>query len=152
MDQKQAMSYTESLLNNMLQMGLIIENEGSIQPPQPSSAEFYSAWILSRGIRETLHRYALVLTLLSQQQSISRGELEKKSRQFAERLSALHGLSSPEFFDKNVLATFVSALKENQLVDTNDNGLLGHTAQSESLCADVIKLIEPEIVQRLQKI
>ncbi|MCF2950277.1 glycerol-3-phosphate 1-O-acyltransferase PlsB [Paraglaciecola aquimarina] len=162
MSQSQAESYTEVLVDNMVNMGLLIEEKGlegpvveeqtQIQPPSPSDPAFYSAWLLGQGIQETLHRYALVLTLLSKQTLISRSELEKKSRQFAQRLSSLHGLSSPEFFDKNVLSSFISALKENQLIEVNDKGQLAPTLQSTSLCEDVIELIEPEIIQRLQKI
>ncbi|WP_158972682.1 glycerol-3-phosphate 1-O-acyltransferase PlsB [Paraglaciecola sp. L3A3] len=152
MSSEQGSSYAEFLLDNMLNMGLLVAERNKIQPPSPSSEEFYSAWLLSRGIRETLHRYAVVLTLLSKQGSISRSELEQNSRHFAERLSSLHGLSSPEFFDKNVLGCFITALKEQQLVDIDEKGQLQHAELSESLRSDVIKLIEPEIIQRLKQI
>jgi glycerol-3-phosphate O-acyltransferase len=152
MDQQQATDYAQLLLNNMLQMGLLAEDDQQITPPQANSKEFYSTWLLYRSIQETLHRYAVVLSLLSKQQQVSRSELESKSRQFAERLAALHGISSPEFFDKNVLATFINALKENKLIDADDSGRLRHSIKSEALKTDVINLIAPEIAQRLQQI
>jgi glycerol-3-phosphate O-acyltransferase len=152
MSAEQAAAYTESLLGKMLEMGLLETNNSKIQPPSANSPAFYSAWLLNRSIQETLHRYAVVLTLLSRQEQVSRSELEKKSAQFAERLAALHGINSPEFFDKNVLATFINALKENALIEADDNGQLHHTEQSVLLKMDVINLIEPEIAQRLQQI
>jgi glycerol-3-phosphate O-acyltransferase len=99
-----------------------------------------------------LHRYAVVLTLLSKQEKVSRSVLEKKSAQFAERLAALHGINSPEFFDKKVLATFIQALKENALIEADEDGQLRHSALSEALKIEVINLISPEIAQRLQQI
>lgn len=152
MSAEQAAAYTESLLGKMLEMGLLETNNAKIQPPSANNPAFYSAWLLNRSIQETLHRYAVVLTLLSRQEQVSRSELEKKSAQFAERLAALHGINSPEFFDKNVLATFINALKENALIEADDNGQLHHTEQSVLLKMDVINLIEPEIAQRLQQI
>lgn len=152
MDLTQVKTYTEGLVDNMLEMGLLITHNKKIQPPEPSSKTFHSSWLLSRNIRETLHRYAVVLSILSQHKQISRDQLQQKSRHFAERLSLLHGLSSPEFFDKNVLGSFISALKENHLIEADDDGSLRHTDRSEDLCSDVIKLIEPEIVQRLGQI
>lgn len=149
---EQAADYAESLLSKMLEMGLLEVSEDKIQPPLASGNTFYSAWLLNRSIQETLHRYAVVLTLLSKQEQVSRSELEKKSAQFAERLAALHGINSPEFFDKKVLGTFINALKENALIEADDNGQLRHTQQSVALKTDVINLIEPEIVQRLQQI
>tara|TARA_B110000902_G_scaffold55180_1_gene64258 strand:+ start:1259 stop:3694 length:2436 start_codon:yes stop_codon:yes gene_type:complete len=149
---EQAASYTESLLTKMLGMGLLEIHETEIQTPAADSEEFYSTWLLSRSIQETLHRYAVVLTLLSKQEKVSRSVLEKKSAQFAERLAALHGINSPEFFDKKVLATFIQALKENALIEADDDGQLRHSAHSEALKVDVINLIAPEIAQRLQQI
>jgi glycerol-3-phosphate O-acyltransferase len=89
---------------------------------------------------------------LSRQKQVSRTELEKKSAQFAERLAALHGINSPEFFDKKVLATFINALKENALIEASENGQLRYSEKSEALRKDVINLIAPEIAQRLQQI
>ncbi len=131
MSTEQAASYTESLLTKMLAMGLLETNKTEIQTPAADSEKLYSAWLLNRSIQETLHRYAVVLTLLSQQEKVSRSVLEKKSAQFAERLAALHGINSPEFFDKKVLATFIQALKENALIEADDDGQLRHSELSE---------------------
>jgi glycerol-3-phosphate O-acyltransferase len=152
MTPEQAASYTESLLVKMLEMGLLQTNNTKIQTPAANSEEFYSAWLLNRSIQETLQRYAVVLTLLSRQEQVSRAELEKKSAQFAERLAALHGINSPEFFDKKVLATFINALKENALIEAGEHGQLRHSEQSEALRTNVMNLIAPEIAQRLQQI
>ena len=63
--------------------------------------------LLAAGVRETLQRYAITFSLLSANPSISRGALEKESRIMAQRLSVLHGINAPEFFDKAVFATLV---------------------------------------------
>lgn len=152
MDAIQASQYSENIMSSMLDMQLLELKEQGIYPPQPSSETFYSAWLLSRGIQETLHRYVVVLTILSKKTFINRKDLEQQSRQFAERLSTLHGLSSPEFYDKNVLASFISALKDNQLIEVHEQGQLSHTEKSESLREQIIQLIESEIAQRLQHI
>jgi glycerol-3-phosphate O-acyltransferase len=152
MSVQQAADYTVTLINSMLDMGLLTQHEQLLSQPDPVSKTFYTTWLLSRSIQETLHRYAVVLTLLKREGCMSRNELEQKSQQFAQRLSSLHGISSPEFFDKNVLASFVSALKENQLVERTEEGQLQHCAKSEALRLDVISLISPELAQRIQQI
>ncbi|NCP65101.1 MAG: glycerol-3-phosphate 1-O-acyltransferase PlsB [Paraglaciecola sp.] len=152
MSMQQVAEYLASLIDNMLDMGLLAQHEQLLCPPDPVSKTFYTTWLLSRSIQETLHRYAVVLTLLEREGCMSRAELEQKSQQFAQRLSSLHGISSPEFFDKNVLASFVGALKENQLVESTEQGQLQHCAKSEALRLDVISLISPELAQRIQQI
>ncbi|MFT4937995.1 MAG: glycerol-3-phosphate O-acyltransferase [Paraglaciecola sp.] len=152
MNEVQALDYAEVLITNMCDLDMLQQQGQKITLPNTTSKAFYSVWLLNRTVQETLHRYAVVLTLLEREKEMSRGGLEKKSRQFAERLSALHGINSPEFFDKNVLATFINALKENDLLEATEDGQLKHSAQSEALRLEVIALISPEIAQRLQQI
>ena len=151
LDQADADAYTESLLVTMKEQGMLKQQGRKIVAADPSAPSFYSLWLLNRCVQETLHRYAVVLTLLAKEKTMSRGALEKQSRLFAERLSALHGIHSPEFFDKNVLATFINALRENDLLEASDDGQLQHSESSESLRQDIVALIAPEISQRLVK-
>ena len=44
--------------------------------------------------------------------NIERSALSHDSHVLAKRLSNIHGINAPEFFDKNVLSTFISTLKE----------------------------------------
>ncbi|WP_166422529.1 glycerol-3-phosphate 1-O-acyltransferase PlsB [Paraglaciecola sp. 20A4] len=152
MNHEKAMEYTDHIISAMLETGLLKSAENEILPPAATSKAFYSFWLLNRSIQETLQRYAAVLTILKKEQTISRGRLEKQSREFAERLAALHGINSPEFFDKNVLSTFIHALKDNALINASNEGQLEHSETSEALLATVENLISPEIAQRLQQI
>ena len=152
MSHEEAMDYTDRLLSTMIDMGLLRAEGDTVCPPAATSKAFYSFWLLNRSIQETLQRYAAVLTILKKEQTISRGRLEKQSREFAERLAALHGINSPEFFDKNVLSTFIHALKDNELINASSEGQLEHSDTSEALLASVEELISPEITQRLQQI
>ena len=152
MKPEEAHDYASTLIDNMIASGMLVNEDGQIAAPPARSAKFYSLWLLHSSIQETLHRYAIILTLLEREQTISRGALEKQGRLFAERLSALLGMNSPEFYDKNVLSTFINALKEQQLIEASDDGQLQYSANSASLRDDVTALIAPEIRQRLEKL
>jgi glycerol-3-phosphate O-acyltransferase len=152
MSTEQALQYTEQLITTMLEMGLLQIKGQKLLSAEPSSNKFYTLWLLNRSIQETLQRYALVLTLLARETSISRNTLEKTSRQLAERMATLHGISAPEFYDKNVLATFINALKESKLLEATDDGTLKNSVQSQALREDIVAMIAPEIAQRLQQI
>ena len=151
MDKEQARAYADKLIGAMKEMGMLRQQGKKIVPADPTEPTFYSVWLLNRSIQETLHRYAVVLTLLAKEGTVSRGALEKQSRLYSERLAALHGISSPEFYDKNVLATFINAMRDNDLVSAADNGQLQHSETTEQLRQEVIGLIAPEVAQRLQK-
>lgn len=66
----------------------------------------------SAGIREILQRYSITVSLLQNNPNILRTTLEKESQSVAQRLSVLHGINAPEFFDKAVFSAFIASLKE----------------------------------------
>ncbi|MCS5874404.1 hypothetical protein LN650_30340 [Klebsiella pneumoniae subsp. pneumoniae] len=87
--------------------------------PQPVASR--SLQLLAAGARETLQRYAITFWLLSANPAINRSSLEKESRTVAQRLSVLHGINAPEFFDKAVFSTLVLTLRdEGYISDTGD--------------------------------
>jgi glycerol-3-phosphate O-acyltransferase len=150
LSQDEALAYTAKLIESMQEIGLLRVDNDRLLLPASSGDNYSSAWLLSRCMQETFQRYAVVLTILHKRQSVNRTELEKQSKEVAERLSALYGISSPEFYDKNVFASFTVALKENAWVSTDDSGNLCASEQSASLRNDVFELIWPEIAQHLE--
>ena len=150
--QDEALAHTDALITALLNKGLLRQEGDELLPPDAHCKQFHSAWLLSRCMQETLQRYAVVLTILDKEKVISRSALERESKQVAERLSALYGLSSPEFYDKNVLSSFISALKENHWLDSEKDGSLKYSEECEALRADVMALIWPEMMQHLENV
>ena len=149
---EEVMRYVEELVDYFTQNGMLHLNGDSLVAAQPSSAKFHSAWLLSRCMQETWQRYAVVLRVLESEKRIARAQLEKQSTGIAERLSSLFGMHSPEFYDKNVLATFVNALRENKLVRSNEDGNLEFSESSLALKRAIMPLVWPEIVQHLERL
>ena len=108
----------DALIAEMLRQELIALNDDEVSV-NPSHAR--SLQLLAAGARETLQRYAITFWLLSANPSINRSSLEKESRTVAQRLSVLHGINAPEFFDKAVFSTLVLTLRnEGYISDTGD--------------------------------
>ncbi|OFC71584.1 glycerol-3-phosphate 1-O-acyltransferase PlsB [Alteromonas confluentis] len=153
MTQDEALAYTDKLITAFIEQGMVIEMEqGLLHPPTSSDRAFHPAWLLSRCMQETFQRYAVVLTIIERERVISRNSLERCSRQVAERLSTLYGMNSPEFYDKNVLSSFISALRENHWLDSSEDGSLKYSEESDALRQDVLTLVWPEITQHLQSV
>lgn len=152
LSQDEALAHTDALITTLVSNGLLREVDNELLPPDAHCKQYHSAWLLSRCMQETLQRYAVVLTILDKEKSISRGALERESKKVAERLSVLYGLSSPEFYDKNVLSSFISALKENHWLDSEKDGSLKYSEECEALREDVMALIWPEMMQHLENV
>ncbi|TNV16400.1 glycerol-3-phosphate 1-O-acyltransferase PlsB [Buttiauxella sp. B2] len=111
-------SEIDLLLNELVRQELITlaDDEILINPARSRTMQ-----LLAAGVRETLQRYAITFWLLSANPSINRGTLERESRTVAQRLSVLHGINAPEFFDKAVFTSLVLTLRdEGYISDTGD--------------------------------
>lgn len=149
---EQALEHAETLIVQMIEQGLLMHSGDELTSPSASDDTFHSAWLLSRAMQETWQRYAVVLRVLEKEKTVARSNLEKQSCVIAERLSTLFGMSSPEFYDKNVLGSFVYALRENNLLKTLDSGSLEFSEDSLVLKKAIMELVWPEIAQHLEKI
>ena len=68
-------------------------------------------------------RYYITVSILRRDPEIARGLLEKESQLVAQRLSVLHGINAPEFFDKAVFSAFIAHLKEEGYFDDDKEKL-----------------------------
>ncbi|WP_435928180.1 glycerol-3-phosphate 1-O-acyltransferase PlsB [Dryocola sp. BD613] len=108
----------DALMNEMVRQGLMTVSGEEVQI---NPARSRTLQLLAAGVRETLQRYAITFWLLSANPSINRGTLERESRTVAQRLSMLHGINAPEFFDKAVFTSLVLTLRdEGYISDTGD--------------------------------
>jgi glycerol-3-phosphate O-acyltransferase len=151
-NQDELAQYVEELVLHFKSVGMLVQKGKSIAPVEPNSPEFHSAWLLSRSMQETWQRYAVVLRVLESEKVIGRAQLERQSTGVAERLSSLFGMHSPEFYDKNVLSTFVNALRENKHVHSREDGSLEFSESSLVLKEAIMPLVWPEIIQHLERL
>jgi glycerol-3-phosphate O-acyltransferase len=108
----------DSLVDEMVRQELVVISGEEVQI---NPARSRTLQLLAAGVRETLQRYAITFWLLSANPSINRGTLERESRTVAQRLSMLHGINAPEFFDKAVFTSLVLTLRdEGYISDTGD--------------------------------
>ena len=127
----------------------LLQREGStfIQPP-PSSQQFVMLTLLSRAVLQTLQRFYMAIALLlnAGQNALSPEALEDLCAVMAQRLSILHGLNAPEFFDKSLFRHFIQSLLEQQVLQLDETGKLGyHTQLGEMVEGAALRLLSAEI-------
>ncbi|NIG88296.1 glycerol-3-phosphate 1-O-acyltransferase PlsB [Serratia symbiotica] len=138
-EKEQLAEVLQPLINEMIRQQLICDkNEDLVLNP----ARIRPLQLLAAGVRETLQRYAITMSVLSTNPSINRGALEKESRIMAQRLSMLHGINAPEFFDKAVFATLVATLREEGYINDIGDAIHEPTLKVYTMLSD---LITPEI-------
>jgi glycerol-3-phosphate O-acyltransferase len=145
-DKEQLPEVLRPLIDEMIRQQLICDkgddlvlNPARIRPLQ----------LLAAGVRETLQRYAITMSILSANPSINRGALEKESRIMAQRLSVLHGINAPEFFDKAVFSTLVATLRAEGYINDIGDAVREHTMEVYNMLSD---LITPEIKLTIESV
>ncbi|MCX8650418.1 glycerol-3-phosphate 1-O-acyltransferase PlsB [Gilliamella sp. B2776] len=105
--------------------------------------------LLASSSKDTLQRYVIAFSLLQKDPSISRTILEKEGRLIAERLSVLHGINAPEFFDKGVFSILVASLREQGYLDDKDGANL---PKIEAMNKILKPLITAQVMQTIDEI
>ncbi|WP_397454622.1 glycerol-3-phosphate 1-O-acyltransferase PlsB [Pseudomonas versuta] len=132
-------------LEAFVEQGLLrFENDVYLRPA-PSSRHFVLLTLLSRSIAQTLQRFYMAISLLlnSGQNTLSAEELEDLCTMMAQRLSILHGLNAPEFFDKSLFRHFIQTLLEEEVLRRDANGKLSYHELLGELAEGAAKRVLP---------
>jgi glycerol-3-phosphate O-acyltransferase len=134
-EKAELVSEMDAQLNEMVRQELITlaGDEVLINPARSRTMQ-----LLAAGVRETLQRYAITFWLLSANPSINRGTLERESRTVAQRLSVLHGINAPEFFDKAVFTSLVLTLRDEGYISDTGDAEPTETMKVYQMLADLI--------------
>jgi len=133
----------QRLIDVLEQEGLITANNDEIRAPKSSSIEYLRLTILSNTIRQTLERFYITIEILLKAGSgkIRLSELEDLCHLMAQRMSILHQINSPEFFDKTLFKTLLRSMLSSGTiwVDNNDRLSFGEDLITvDQLAASVI--------------
>lgn len=106
--------YVQKIIEEFTRQKLILcaENLLSINKERVRVLQLWMA-----GVREILQRYYITVSILQDTPNIAKATLEKESQSIAQRLSVLHGINAPEFFDKAVFSAFIGSLRSNGYFD-----------------------------------
>ena len=128
-----------------VEQGLLTLDGDTYVRPAPSSREFVLLTLLARAIVQTLQRFYMATALLlnAGQNAISAEELEDLCTVMAQRLSILHGLNAPEFFDKSLFRHFIQSLLDQGVLRQDEAGKLSHHPLLSELAEGAAKRVLP---------
>lgn len=116
------------MVEQLVDHGLLSRKDDSGVLRRPPSKTFAAVQlsVLAQSLMQTIERYYLVITVLLKHGSgaLPQRELEKECQLVAERMSMLHELDAPEFFDRRIFAGFIEGLKKAGVVTVGDDHCL----------------------------
>ncbi|WP_084315283.1 glycerol-3-phosphate 1-O-acyltransferase PlsB [Pseudomonas jinjuensis] len=132
-------------LDALVTHGLLNRDNDFYIRPAPSSRQFVLLTVLARAITQTLQRFYMAIALLlnAGQKQLSAEELEDLCTVMAQRLSILHGLNAPEFFDKSLFRHFIQTLLDQRVLSEDETGKLSYREKLGDLAEGVAKRVLP---------
>lgn len=130
-------------LGALVEQGLLRQDNDIFVRAAPSSRQFVLLTLLARSITQTLQRFYMATSLLlnSGQGTLSAEALEALCVMMAQRLSILHGLNAPEFFDKSLFRHFIQTLIDQGVLRVNAHGKLSYSNKLGGLAEGVAKRV-----------
>ena len=145
---EELMPVIDQWLQAFVEQGLLQQEGSTFLQPAPSSQQFVMLTLLSRAVLQTLQRFYMASALLLNggQNRLSAEELEQLCTVMAQRLSILHGLNAPEFFDKSLFRHFIQSLVEQKVLLPDAAGKLGYHEKLGTLVEGAaMRLLSAEI-------
>jgi len=109
---------------------------------------------LARNLLPAIERYYIGVALLVKNgpNTLSAGELETLCWLTAQRLSLLHELNAPEFFDRSLFRGFIQKLRERRVIWADENGKLVFDTQLNAVAQHARVILSREIRHGILKL
>jgi glycerol-3-phosphate O-acyltransferase len=114
----------------------------------------YQLRVIAHSMLQAFERYYIAIAALVRNgpRTLSAGELESLCTLTAQRLSLLHELNAPEFFDKSLFRGFIQKLRERKVVWTDESGKLDFDSALEDVTRDAKVILSREIRHGILKL
>ncbi len=136
------------VLDDLANHGLLERAEDGVwRRPPTDAAESVQLSVLAQTTVQMIERYYLVISVILKAGSgrLTQAVLESQCQLMAQRMSILHELNAPEFFDKSLFANFIDLLRERKVLTVNAEGRLVYTDMLIEVAQDAQIVLHEQI-------
>ena len=143
-------------IDSLLSHGLIVElSDGVLSVPESNSKCYQQLQVLATPVEQSLERYFMTLALLAQQGSgnLTENEVVDLCHLLGQRLSVLYADDIPDFFDRALFTSFISALTRLDYLQKDDEtGVLTFDHRINDIAHHAKYVLTPDMMQILQQV
>ncbi len=150
MNDRDPEEYISQVIDGLIYTDVLHEEDGVISPTSKNSNGRFKLHLLAKSMDTTTQRYFITTGIISAEAPLSRADLESKCQSMATRMSSLHNISAPEFFDKKVLSAFINSLKINGYLETINDGLLIGTEKMAALNDVLMNITDGDFIHSMR--
>ncbi|MCG3878101.1 glycerol-3-phosphate 1-O-acyltransferase PlsB [Psychrobacter sp. Ps6] len=143
-------------VDSLLSHGLIVElGDDTLSVPESNSKCYQQLQVLATPVGQSLERYFMTLALLAQQGSgnLTESEVVDLCHLLGQRLSVLYADDIPDFFDRALFTSFISALTRlDYLQKDEETGILTFDHRINDIASHAKYVLTPDMMQILQQV
>ncbi|MGI5310199.1 glycerol-3-phosphate 1-O-acyltransferase PlsB [Rheinheimera sp. WS51] len=144
--------YCLQVLDHFVKANIIKQQGDQYLAPAQQSSHYFMLSLLADNAEHTLQRYAMLLQLILTQAPQNRADLEKQCHLLAQRLLQQHGITAPEYYDKQLFTTLINALRDNGYTKTDDQSRMLATDSLTELDQAIDSLLRNDVLLSIHSI
>ncbi len=146
--------HVHQVLNLLIEQGVIVDlGQGVVGNPEGNSGAYQQLMVLASPAQQSLERYFMALTLLSEQGSnrLNTEQVVNLCYVLGQRVSVLHADDLPDMFDKALFTSFIDTLVRVGYVTIDDKtGLLSFDERIDKIAEHAKFVLHPDMMQLLR--
>ena len=146
--------HVHQVLNLLIEQGVIVDlGQGVVGSPEGNSEAHQQLMVLASPAQQSLERYFMALTLLSEQGSnrLNTEQVVNLCYVLGQRVSVLHADDLPDMFDKALFTSFIDTLVRVGYVTIDDKtGLLTFDERIDKIAEHAKFVLHPDMMQLLR--
>lgn len=137
----------EKFADTMVKLGLLREGKNGLRRPERSARRFMDLHRLILIVQPILERYYMTFIVLwqSAKNPMREAELEQRCHLLAQKVSMLHGINAPDFFDRALFRHFIDTMIERDYLIENEDETLGFSDAFDHISLDIRSLLSFEV-------
>ncbi len=137
----------ERFTTTMVELGLLREGKNGLRRPERSARRFMDLQRLILIVQPILERYYMTFIVLwqSAKSPMRESELEQRCHILAQKVSMLHGINAPDFFDRALFRHFIDTMIELDYLIENEDQTLGFSDAFDHISLDIRSLLSFEV-------
>ncbi|MFY0701954.1 MAG: glycerol-3-phosphate 1-O-acyltransferase PlsB [Bermanella sp.] len=134
-------------LDLCVKKGYLTQDGENLVRPSVSSNNYIMLSALSQQVIQILERYYIAIALLQRSGTgnLNKDDMVKNCSLMAQRISILHGLNAPEFFDKSLFKNLIEELLDRNVLTLDDDGNIGFGDRIEVIANDAKILLNADL-------
>lgn len=126
---------------------VLIQTDDSLKRPDRSDRSYNKLNRLGMVVQPILERYYMTFIVLwkSTESPMNESELEQRCHLLAQKVSMLHGINSPDFFDRLLFRDFIKSMIKLNYLEKNRQGDLVFSEDFELINLDSRSLLSTDV-------